>query len=336
MARAAGFRCLLLILLLFAALGASAGAAERALVARVAAALDKPVPETVDDLLAIEEQIQRVARKAIPATVGVRVGRAQGSGVIVSQDGLVLTAAHVSGEPGRPVTLTLSDGRRVRGESLGLNRELDAGMIRITDSGSWPAAEMAKPDNVDVGDWCVAIGHPGGVQEGRTAPVRLGRIVAFRRSLIQTDCTLVGGDSGGPLFDMQGRVIGVHSRIGPSTAWNFHVPISVYRDGWDKMLAGETWGGFGSGALLGVLGDDDPEGCLVTGVAPGLPAEAAGLEVGDIITHLNGKRIRGFDDLAGQVREHKPGEEVVLQVLRGGERMTITVELADRGSLPIE
>ena len=302
----------------------------------LASALDKPVPETIEDLQAIEQQVKLVARKAIPATVGLRVGRAQGSGVIVSEDGLILTAAHVIGKPDKQVTITLSDGRRVRGISLGLNRDLDAGMIKITEKGPWPVAETAEPGSVEIGDWCVAIGHPGGWQDGRSAPVRLGRVVARRNSVIQTDCTLVGGDSGGPLFDMQGRVIGIHSRIGPSTAWNFHVPIAVYRDGWDKMLAGDEWGIYGSGAVIGVVGDDDPEGCLVTGVAPGFPAEDAGLQVGDIITHLDGERVRGFNDLRGKVGEHKPGEKVSVEILRDGEQFKFTVRLADRENPPME
>ena len=312
-------------------------APQRVFVARATAeALDKPVPESVDDLRAIEEQVKRVAAIAMPATVGVRVGSAQGSGVIVSQDGLVLTAAHVSGEPGRTVVLTLSDGRTVRGRSLGLNRDLDAGMMKINDPGPWPHVDVAERDGLEIGDWCVAIGHPGGYQDDRNAPVRLGRIVAFRSSVIQTDCTLVGGDSGGPLFDMEGRVIGIHSRIGPSTAWNFHVPISVYEDGWDRMLESEVWGGAGKGALLGVLGEDHEHGCRVTMLSPGLPAQDAGLQQGDVITHVDGRRIRGFEHLRSEIAEHDPGKKVSVRVLRDGERFTFTVELADRNNLPMD
>lgn len=315
----------------------SESAPQRVFVAKpTAAALDKPVPESLDDLQAIEGQVKKVAKVAIPATVGVRVGSAQGSGVIVSEEGLILTAAHVSGEPGRRVVITLSDGRTVRGRSLGLNRELDAGMMQIDDPGPWPHVAVADDDSLEIGAWCVAIGHPGGYQDGRDAPVRLGRIVAFRSSVIQTDCTLVGGDSGGPLFDMEGRVIGIHSRIGPSTAWNFHVPISVYHDGWDRMLDHQVWGGIGKGALLGVVGENDEQGCRVTSVAPGLPAEESGIQEGDIITHVDGRRIRGFEHLRSEIAEHDPGKTVSVRVLREGERFTFTVELADRENLPVD
>ena len=336
------FLPLTLILSLVPAAGAAEGpradsAPQRVLVAKATAeALDKLVPESLDDLRAIEEQVKKVAQVAVPATVGVRVGSAQGSGVIVSEDGLILTAAHVSGEAGRAVLITLPDGRTVRGRSLGLNAELDAGMMKINDPGPWPHVAVAEPDSLEIGDWCVAIGHPGGYQDGRDAPVRLGRIVAFRSSVVQTDCTLVGGDSGGPLFDMQGRVIGIHSRIGPSTAWNFHVPISVYRDGWDRMLAGKEWGGVGKGALLGVVGEDDERGCRITSAAPGLPAGEAGLQEGDIITHVDGRRIRSFEHLRSEIGEHEPGKTVSVRVLRDGERFTFTVELADRNNLPMD
>ena len=87
--------------------------------------------------------------------------------------------------------------------------------------------------------WCIAIGHPGGYKLGRTPVVRVGRILDVGKAMIQTDCTLVGGDSGGPLFDMFGRVIGINSRIGPNINYNIHVPVDTYHDTWDKLV---VWG----------------------------------------------------------------------------------------------
>jgi serine protease Do len=259
------------------------------------------------------------------------VGRAQGSGVIVSEDGYVLTAAHVAGAPNRRVRVILPDGREVVGKSLGMNQGVDAGLIKITDAGKWPHVEMGEIDTVDAGDWCVATGHPGGYREGRSPVLRLGRVIMVRDSVIQTDCTLVGGDSGGPLFDMDGRVIGINSRIGTSTNWNFHVPISSYRDDWDRLVAGEEFGTEEvSVAVLGVSGDDHPDGCKVTDVARGYPAEQAGIQVGDIIMSIDGRKIRGFDGLAQRVRQRKPGDEVTLQVVRDGEPREISAVLAQR------
>src|SRR3954466_942030 len=107
--------------------------------------------------------------------------------------------------------------------------------------------------------WCIALGHPGGFKLGRTAPLRLGRILDLRGTFITTDCTLVGGDSGGPLFDLDGKVIGIHSRIGASTLANIHVPVDTYTETWDRLAAAEAWGdrfAFGPrGPLLGVVGE---------------------------------------------------------------------------------
>jgi serine protease Do len=289
------------------------------------------VPEGVADLLTIETQIRALVDKLAEATVGVRVGRAQGSGVIVSSDGYVLTAAHVSRAPEPPATIILSDGRRVKAKTLGFNRGIDAGMMKITEEGEWPFAEMGEMKDVKAGDWCIVTGHPGGYIDDRPAVVRVGRIVLVRNTVIQTDCTLVGGDSGGPLFDMQGRVIGVNSRIGNSTSWNFHVPVSVYSEGWDRMVAGEEWGSDrASVAVLGVQGEDHPRGARVIGLLEGLPAEEAGIREGDIIIRFDGRAVRSFDNLAERVRRKMPGDEVTVEILRGDRTVKKTVVLAGR------
>lgn len=292
-------------------------------------AFDKDSPESLSDLLAMEEQIRKVSKAVIPATVNVQVGNAQGSGVIVSKKGEILTAAHVIGRSGREVSIILSDGRRVKGETLGLNRDLDVGMVKILEKGDWPMAEMGDMKNVEVGDWCLATGHPGGYRKDRPPVVRLGRVILTRDNIVQTDCTLVGGDSGGPVFDMEGKVIGINSRIGQSTNWNFHVPVSAYQDNWDRLVNAESWS---EGApILGISGENVDKGCKVTAVGEDLPAEAAGIEVGDIITTFDGKPITGFDSLAALVREHKPGDRVQVEFLRGEETIKKTIRLAERG-----
>jgi serine protease Do len=295
-------------------------------------ALTRAIPGGLDDLLAIEERIQDVSERVLPATVSVRIGRAQGSGVIVSRDGYVLTAAHVIGGPGRDAELTLPDGRKLQGKTLGLNRAIDAGLVRITEQGEWPSVEMGDLDQVDVGDWCLATGHPGGYQTGRPPVLRLGRVILEGRSAVQTDCTLVGGDSGGPLFDMRGRVIGINSRIGRSTTWNFHVPISAFTTDWERLAAGEDWGGAApaGSAFLGLSGDDHPDGCKVTKVSEGLPAEQAGIQVDDVILKFDGTPVKGFDGLASAVRAKNPGEEIEIELRRGERTIIVTAVLARR------
>src|SRR4030095_1140333 len=102
-------------------------------------------------------------------------------------------------------------------------------------------AEMGASDAVKYRQWCLATGHPGGYQEDRQAVLRLGRVSDNESGAIVTDCTLVGGDSGGPLFDLDGRVIGINSRIGQNLAANMHVPVNTYRSSWERMAKGEAW-----------------------------------------------------------------------------------------------
>jgi serine protease Do len=250
----------------------------------------------VRDLRALQAQVQAVVAKVSPAVVGLRVG-GQGSGVIISPDGLVLTAGHVASAPGRDVIVILSNGKFARGTSLGVNYERDSGLVKILEpppEGGWPVAEMGKSDGLKKGQWCVALGHPGGYKFGRTPPLRLGRILDTGGKFTRTDCTLVGGDSGGPLFDLDGRVIAIHSRIGNSLNDNMHVPIDTYHETWERLARGEAWGQSQfppvrrGGPYLGVLppslppGASVPNECRVAVVEPKSPAELAGLRPGDV------------------------------------------------------
>ena len=198
-------------------------------------------PKNVAELKTIETQVKKLVDKILPCTVGVQVGAARGSGVIISEDGYVMTAGHVVDMSGRDVTFFLSDGKTVKGKTLGLFKNVDAGLMKISDAGKWPFAEKGRSADLKPGTWCVATGHPLGYQEERPAVIRVGRILRVRETTIQTDCPLVGGDSGGPLFDLAGKVIGINSRIGGSTLMNYHVPIDVFHDNWDRLVKGDAW-----------------------------------------------------------------------------------------------
>jgi serine protease Do len=301
-------------------------------------ALDEPLPGKVAELKTIQEQVKKVIKQVMPATVGIRVGGSQGSGVIVTADGYVLTAAHVAAPADRVATVILPDGRKLKAKTLGANRAIDAGLVKIEEEGDWPHVEMGNSSELERGQWCVCLGHPGGYQAGRPPVVRLGRILECNAELIQSECTLVGGDSGGPLFDLHGQVIGIHSRIGNSIAANVHVPVDAFRDGWDRLTAGEVWGGRLGGKptrepYLGVRGDQGTENCRVREIVAGSPAEKAGLQPGDVITGFAGKAIGAFDELVAAVQTKRPGEAVVLEVQRGGEVLTLRAVLGRR---PVE
>lgn len=288
-------------------------------------------PQSVADLKAMQGVMQRLAERVAESTVSVRVGSAQGSGVIVNREGYVFTAAHVIGGPGRDATLTLNDGRSVRGRTLGANYDLDAGLIQITDEGDWKVAEVGDSKQLKVGQWCLATGHPGGFQRGRTAVVRFGRILKVADDGITTDCTLVGGDSGGPVFDMEGRVIGIHSRIGNSLSANVHIPVAVYRTDWDRLAKGEAWGMQpGIGPFIGVVGAAGSSDAKIASVTPGGPAEEAGIRPGDVITRFDGAAIDDFESLIRAVAETEPGDRVALEIRRGDETVRLRVTIGSR------
>jgi serine protease Do len=295
-------------------------------------ASDKPAPDSVEDLKAIQKQVKKTLEKVMPSVVGVRVGNSSGSGVIVTKDGYVLTAGHVSGPPNREVVIVFADGKTVKAKSLGGNHGVDSGLIKISEEGDWPTAEMGNSADLRKGQWCITIGHPGGPRKERTPPVRLGRILEMNDKLIRTDCTLVGGDSGGPLFDIEGKVIGIHSRIGDQITQNIHVPVDVFRDGWDRMVKAEVWGipGTGNAAYMGVVTEPEGKECKILEVAKDSPAEKAGLKVDDVVLKFDGKKVEKGDQLVSMVSKKKPGEEVSLEVRRGEETITLKVKLGKR------
>ncbi|MFN0196289.1 MAG: S1C family serine protease [Planctomycetaceae bacterium] len=194
------------------------------------------VPRSMADLQTIEDSVVDLVPSAIAGTIAIRANFTQGSGVIVTSDGYALTAAHVAEKVHRSLEITLSDGRQTSGKTVYIDRTHDFAIIQFDTDGPWPAAMLAEDSTAKPGDWCLATGHPGGHVEGRPAVVRLGRLIAVDDDVLESDCPLVGGDSGGPLFDVHGRIIGIHSRIGPSVMRNFHVPIKSYQSRWDEII----------------------------------------------------------------------------------------------------
>jgi serine protease Do len=296
--------------------------------------LGEPGPRNVADLRAIQTRVEAIADHVRQCTVGLIVGDAQGSGVIVSETGLVLTAAHVVMAPGRKVTVVLSDGKHLEGHSLGVNSGSDCGAVQITEGGPFPACKLSDARTLHVGDWCLATGHPGGYQEGRAPVVRLGRIVEFMAGMVQSDCPLLGGDSGGPLFDLNGNVIGINSRIGTRTILNLHVPIVLFLRDWDRLttLAAPHVGDSESAGVIGIDGRDDPKGARITQVFPRSPADRAGLQLGDVVTTFDGKSVAGFKGLQKLIAAHHPGDVVTLSILRdqGVQRLHATITARPR------
>jgi serine protease Do len=311
--------------------------------AETAATLKARYPTSVEDLRRIQDQLQHVLERALPATTSVEIGQAAGSGVVVSADGLVLTAAHVVGTPGRRAWIELPDGRRMRATTLGANHEADAGLVKIdSPPKDLPFVPIATGSPLEPGDWVVTTGQPGGLVAGRAPPVRLGRVLFLEGDLLCTDCKLVGGDSGGPLFNMLGEVVGIHSSIGPSLTHNFHVPVTAFKRDWARLLARELWGGDydeanRNRALLGVSGNADAGRCLITLVTENMPGAKAGIRVGDVILKVNGRDIQTFDQLKNIVAFKRPGDWLTLTIDRAGESIELRAQLSRRdGTIPRE
>ena len=204
------------------------------------AAFSKAIPASIADLKAIEEHVKALVARVSSAVVAVEVGDGSGSGVVITADGLIVTAGHVCGGTDRDVSFTFPDGKIARGKTLGVDLESDTGLMKITEPGPWPHVATGELEQAKMGDWVLALGHPGGFDLKRSLVVRLGRIIRLAPDALQTDCTISPGDSGGPLFDMHGRVIGIHSYISSSPADNFHVPITAYYNSWRTLVKSKT------------------------------------------------------------------------------------------------
>jgi len=299
---------------------------------------DQEAPKTLRDLQAIQKALTSSLPRARKATVGVDLGEGAGSGVIVSKDGLILTAAHVAGGVDKEVTIILEGGKRVKARTLGLNSETDCAMMKIEEGGPYPFVEIDRANTAKLGDWVYSLGHSGGYDKNRGVVVRLGRIVKISDSTMNSDCTLIGGDSGGPLFDLQGRLIGIHSRVGGWKQQNMHVPMREFMRNWDDLLAGKFAGDGpfakrpkpGTG-FLGVGTEDRKGGGVrVKKVGRESPAETAQILPGDVLTELNGKPIKNKAGFKKMLAEMAAGDQVKLKVLRNGKELEIETKLDER------
>ena len=295
-------------------------------------AWEKEVPENKQDLLAIQTKLQSVLTKAKEAVVAVQSGGGAGSGVIVSKDGLVLTAGHISGRPGRSVKIVLPDGRRVDAVTLGGSEISDSGMCRIKEEGKWPFAPMAEKGKSQVGDWCFALGHPGGFFEKRGMVMRIGRVIHKRHATLRTDCRLLGGDSGGPLFNLDGEVIGIHSRIAMTDDANFHAPIESYHEHWDLFKEGQMISrrDLQKGGFLGVGTEETEEGLKILDLVKESAADKGGILEADVIIAIDGEPIDSQEELFIVVGSREPDDEVVIDLRRGKKELTITLKLGKR------
>ncbi len=269
--------------------------------------------------------------------------RGQGSGFIVSSDGIILTNAHVV-KDAKEVTVKLTDRREFRAKVLGSDPKTDVAVLRI-EAKNLPVVALGKTSELRVGEWVLAIGSPFGFENTVTA----GVVSAKGRSLpddsavpfIQTDVAVNPGNSGGPLFNARGEVVGINSQIysrsGGYQGVSFAIPIDIASKIKDQIVAT----GKVEHARLGVAVQevnqsfadsfklDKPEGALVSTVEKGSPAEKAGLQSGDVIRKVNGQPIVSSGDLPAVIGLAAPGDSVKLDIWRQGASKELTARLVN-------
>ncbi len=267
----------------------------------------------------LQDTVQGWVPKVRPSVVAILTGDGTASGVIISEEGLILTAAHVAETPGREMQVVLDDGSQVIATTLGLDKTTDAALMQMKDrQKKWPTVKVSRRViEAQPGEWCFALGHPGGFDKRRGVVLRVGRIVKQTANSLQTDCVLMGGDSGGPLFNLAGEVIGIHSLIYEQRDENMHVSMAPFLRSWEDMKSNHvihTWG-TGSGGYLGVATAANAGGALeVLEVLADSPSAKAGLITGDVILSLNGELMTDQPQFSTAVRLHAPGDQILLRV----------------------
>ena len=270
-----------------------------------------------------------------------QVPRGVGSGFIISADGYVLTNAHVV-EGADEVFVTLTDKREFKAKIIGSDRRTDVALVKI-DGSNLPRLTMGDSSKLRVGEWVIAIGSPFGLENTVTAGIvsANSRDTGDYLPLIQTDVAVNPGNSGGPLINMRGEVVGINSQIysrsGGYMGISFAVPIAeAIRVSEQLKTIGRVVRGR-IGVQIGEvtkevaesLGLPRAQGALVARVEPGSPAEKAGVEAGDIITHFNGTTIEKSGDLPRLVGNTKPGSKSTLTILRKGAKRDLQVTVAE-------
>jgi putative serine protease PepD len=308
-------------------------------------------PAASSDSLSVEEIYERSAESVVEITTsgatqptpfgGRATPQSQGSGFVYDDEGHVITNQHVV-DGASTVSVTLSSGKRYDATVVGTDPSTDLAVLKVDA----PASELeplslADSDEVKVGEGVVAIGSPFGLEQ----TVTTGIVSALHRQItapndfaiddaIQTDAAINHGNSGGPLLNLDGEVIGVNSQIESESGGNdgvgFAIPSNTVERIADELIAD----GSVEHAYLGVSSEDteNADGARIADVRAGTPASRAGLRSGDVVTAIDGESVDSSDELRRQIEAHAPGDEVELTIRRGGDDETLKVTLGTRPS----
>ncbi|MEZ5384431.1 MAG: trypsin-like peptidase domain-containing protein [Prosthecobacter sp.] len=286
-------------------------------------------------LLRVQADVQKLLPRVRPALVAIHAGGGTASGVIISPDGLLLTAAHVPGAPGKEMRVIFEDGSVTTAKSLGLDKTTDAALAQLKKrTKPWPYVSLSREIiKAQPGEWCFALGHPGGFDKARGPVLRVGKIIKQTANSLHTDCVLMGGDSGGPLFNFSGEVIGIHSQIWEGRDQNVHVSMAPFLRSWDEMQKSrviKVWG-IGAGGYLGVATVmNDALELEVVDVLESSPAKKAGVQAGDVILSVNGEAMTDQQQFSATVRARAAGDVLKIGLRNGSKDRELSVKLAQK------
>jgi serine protease Do len=274
--------------------------------------------------------------RAVRGIFGATEGHAGGSGFVLSADGTVITNHHVV-DGAKELEVRLPDGRKFAAELVGSDPATDLAVLQLRDADELPVVELGDSAAMHVGDWVVAIGSPMGLEHSATVGILSARGRGHLGlydgdsylDFLQTDADIAPGSSGGPLFDLHGRVVGITTAVGAGSRPGFAIPVDQAKEIIPEIRKEGR-------VVRGWLGasnepdDDSSDGARVGQVFEGTPAADAGLRRGDVIKKVDGGKIADFDALRRVIARLDPGHTVLLEVERDGKIEELTAVLGER------
>ncbi len=308
------------------------------------------------EIARLNEHLGQLAERLKPGLVQVRVHRAQppasegaepappeepraasGSGFLIRDDGLVVTNAHVVVGAAR-IQVRLQDGRRFQGKLIGKDSRVDLALVKIEGVRGLPVLPLGDSNRLRVGEFVLALGHPFGLEQTvsfgivsrKGAPLQ---IPSPGFDFIQTDASVNPGNSGGPLVNMAGEVVGVNSMAARNASIGFAIPVNLVKSLLPQLTEkGKIeWGWLGVGIDevsdedLAKLGLKEPRGVVIRRVMPGEPADKGGVKPNDVVLAVDGARVDGPRDLQQKIATAPPGKVLTLTIVRGGQERAVPV-----------
>jgi len=308
----------------------------RGLSAAFRAAADRIEPSVAHITTRTEQIVRRRDFFGRPMRARRQYSSGLGSGVVISEDGYILSNAHVV-ENATELLVRLHTGREYPARLVGTDPKHDLAVLKIDESGLTPAT-FVETDTLDVGEWVLAVGSPFGYSNTVTAGIVSARGPSYGlvhdelsslENYIQTDAAINPGNSGGPLINLEGEVVGVNtaifSRVGGSVGLGFAIPADVASKSYKEIIRTKARG------WLGVEVDESEEGVIITATSPNGPASIHGVLLGDLVRAFNGQRVRSSRQLVDLIQASRPGAKAQLELIRNGKKIRLEVELGDWG-----